>query len=241
LRTPSCQLSGICILILCSTQEREANEKLQDVYQKLLQAGADQRESEREAKLKETLANLQRIFPGVRGRLVNLCQPTARKYEMAVSTVLGRNIDAVVVDEERTAIDCIDVSASTETGMPNSSTHTPDSICAINVLVKLPLSLSTLSRQSQSTTSFARSPRAPDSPSTSSSSTLRSSVRSTMRVARPLSAIPWRSLGMCAMNEARRSKVSSSVLLADHAADEIRSRNFGWDSHPQERFDHRWT
>jgi hypothetical protein len=61
------------------------------------------------------------------------------------------------------------------------------------------------------------------------------------RVARPLSAIPWRSLGMCAMNEARRSKVSSSVLLADHAADEIHSRNFGWDSHPQERFDHRWT
>jgi structural maintenance of chromosome 1 len=69
----------------------------------------DQRESEREIKLKETLSNLQRIFPGVRGRLVDLCQPTARKYETAVSTVLGRNIDAVVVDEERTAIDCIEV------------------------------------------------------------------------------------------------------------------------------------
>jgi structural maintenance of chromosome 1 len=29
-----------------------------------MQAGFDQKETEREAKLKETLANLQRIFPG---------------------------------------------------------------------------------------------------------------------------------------------------------------------------------
>ena len=94
-----------------------------------MQAGFDQKESEREAKLKETLANLQRIFPGthpsmlrlvvlmcraciksgVRGRLVDLCKPTQRKYETAISVILGRNIDAVVVDEERTAIDCIEV------------------------------------------------------------------------------------------------------------------------------------
>jgi structural maintenance of chromosome 1 len=46
---------------------------------------------------------------GVRGRLVDLCKPTQRKYESAISVILGRNIDAVVVDEERTAIDCIEV------------------------------------------------------------------------------------------------------------------------------------
>ncbi len=46
---------------------------------------------------------------GVRGRVIDLCKPTQRKYETAVSVVLGRNIDAVVVDEERTAIDCIEV------------------------------------------------------------------------------------------------------------------------------------
>ncbi len=45
--------------------EAEINEKLQDVHNKLLQAGVDQKESEREAKLKETLSNLQRIFPGI--------------------------------------------------------------------------------------------------------------------------------------------------------------------------------
>ncbi|KAF8915965.1 SMCs flexible hinge [Mucidula mucida] len=88
--------------------EAQANEKLRHVYDQMLQAGIDKHESEKEKKLKETLANLQRIFPGVRGRVVDLCKPSQRKYEMAVSVVLGRNIDAVVVDEEKTAIDCIE-------------------------------------------------------------------------------------------------------------------------------------
>lgn len=44
--------------------ETEINEKLLDVHQKLLQAGVDQKETEREGKMKENLANLQRIFPG---------------------------------------------------------------------------------------------------------------------------------------------------------------------------------
>ena len=46
---------------------------------------------------------------GVRGRVVDLCKPTQRKYETAVSVILGRNVDAVVVDHEKTAIECIEV------------------------------------------------------------------------------------------------------------------------------------
>ncbi|KAI0781931.1 cohesin complex subunit psm1 [Abortiporus biennis] len=87
---------------------KEAQEKLQEVHNNLLQAGVDQKENEREQKLKETISSLQRIFPGVRGRVIDLCKPTQRKYETAVSVVLGRNIDAIVVDEEKTAIDCIE-------------------------------------------------------------------------------------------------------------------------------------
>jgi structural maintenance of chromosome 1 len=71
----------------------------------------DRHESEKEAKLKETMSNLQRMFPGVRGRLVDLCKPIQRKHETAVGVILGRNIDAIVVDEEKTAIDCIEVTA----------------------------------------------------------------------------------------------------------------------------------
>lgn len=44
----------------------------------------------------------------MRGRVVDLCKPTQRKYETAVAVVLGRNIDAIAVDEEKTAIDCIE-------------------------------------------------------------------------------------------------------------------------------------
>lgn len=40
---------------------------------------------------------------------MDLCKPIQRKYETSVSVVLGRNIDAIVVDEEKTAIDCIEV------------------------------------------------------------------------------------------------------------------------------------
>ncbi|PPQ98373.1 hypothetical protein CVT26_013579 [Gymnopilus dilepis] len=86
----------------------EADEKLQAVYQQLLQAGVEKQESEKEAKLKETLASLQRLFPGVRGRIIDLCKPSARKYATAISVILGRNTDAIVVDEEKTAIDCIE-------------------------------------------------------------------------------------------------------------------------------------
>jgi structural maintenance of chromosome 1 len=46
-------------------KETEINERLQDVFNKLLQAGVDKSESQREAKLKETLSNLKRVFPGM--------------------------------------------------------------------------------------------------------------------------------------------------------------------------------
>lgn len=49
---------------------------------------------------------------GVRGRVVELCKPSQRKYDTAVSTILGRHIDSVVVDLEKTAIDCIQASTT---------------------------------------------------------------------------------------------------------------------------------
>lgn len=46
-------------------KETEINERLQDVFNKLLQAGVDKQESQRDAKLKETLSSLKRVFPGM--------------------------------------------------------------------------------------------------------------------------------------------------------------------------------
>ncbi|KAI5889216.1 RecF/RecN/SMC protein [Schizophyllum commune H4-8] len=88
--------------------ESVAKEKLENVHASLLQASVDRRESDREIKLRETIENLRRLFPAVRGRVADLCKPSQRRYETAVSVVLGRNIDSIVVDDERTAMDCIE-------------------------------------------------------------------------------------------------------------------------------------
>ncbi|PWN23168.1 cohesin complex subunit psm1 [Microstroma glucosiphilum] len=89
-------------------RETELNDTLQTCYTKLIQAGNEARESEREAKMKETFTALAKIFPGVKGRLVDLCKPTQHKYDIAITTVLGRNTDAIIVEREKTAIDCIE-------------------------------------------------------------------------------------------------------------------------------------
>lgn len=86
----------------------ELDEKLQDCLNKLLEADDGRRESEREIRMKETVYALKRIFPGVKGRISDLCKPKMKKYREAVSIVLGRNFDAVCVDTEKTAKDCIE-------------------------------------------------------------------------------------------------------------------------------------
>ncbi|BGP16097.1 hypothetical protein JCM10213_007524 [Rhodosporidiobolus nylandii] len=88
--------------------ETEYNEKLQKTLTDLQAAGAEKQEKESEIKFKETLAALKRTFPGVKGRVIDLCKPTQQKYGLAVTTVLGRHCDAVVVDTEKTAISCVE-------------------------------------------------------------------------------------------------------------------------------------
>ena len=85
----------------------ELDEKLQEVLRKLLDADDGRKETEREVKIREMVSSLKRIFPGVKGRVSDLCKPKQKKYAEAVSTVLGRNFDAVVVDTEKTATACI--------------------------------------------------------------------------------------------------------------------------------------
>lgn len=116
--------------------------------------------------------------PGVHGRVVDLCKPTQTKYQTAVSVVLGRNIDAIVIDHEKTAIECIHVGTILwlrvlsfpppsradllffVPPLSSSSTSAP------NVSAKQPLFLSTASKPNPPTTSTAPSPKELDSLST---------------------------------------------------------------------------
>lgn len=50
---------------------------------------------------------MQQIFPGVYGRLADLCQPTQKKYSQAISTASGRQMDAIVVATKVVAKECI--------------------------------------------------------------------------------------------------------------------------------------
>ena len=85
----------------------ELDEKLQEVAKKLLDAEDGRKQSEKETRTRATIADMKRIFPGVRGRVSDLCKPKQKRFAEAVSTVLGRHFDAVVVDDEKTAKECI--------------------------------------------------------------------------------------------------------------------------------------
>ncbi|KAK5104440.1 Structural maintenance of chromosomes protein 1 [Lithohypha guttulata] len=91
-----------------SRQRTELEEKLQEVLRKMRDADDGKRASDKEVRIRETIATLKRTYPGVKGRLHELCKPKQKKYGEAVSTVLGRHFDSVVVDTEATAKQCIE-------------------------------------------------------------------------------------------------------------------------------------
>lgn len=94
----------------------ELDEKLQEVLNKLIEADDGRKQNEKELRIRETIATLKRTYPGVRGRVSELCKPKQKKYGDAVSTVLGRHFDAVVVDNEKTAKECIEHLRDQRTG-----------------------------------------------------------------------------------------------------------------------------
>ena len=85
----------------------DLEEKLEDVARKLREADDGRRQSDKETRIKEMVTSLRRIFPGIHGRVGDLCKPKQKKYEEAVLVALGRNFDAVVVDTEKVGSDCI--------------------------------------------------------------------------------------------------------------------------------------
>ncbi|PLW19360.1 hypothetical protein PCANC_09140 [Puccinia coronata f. sp. avenae] len=88
--------------------ETELKEKLQDCLKKISEAGAAQRETDSEMRIRTMVEKLRKMFTGVSGRLQDLCSPVARKHDVAIRIVLGRNLNAVVVDTQKTAFDCVE-------------------------------------------------------------------------------------------------------------------------------------
>lgn len=85
----------------------EVEEKLQEVLKKLQEADDGRRQNEKEMRTKEMVTSLKRLYPGVRGRVGELCKPKQKKFDEAVITALGRDFDSVIVDSEKTGADCV--------------------------------------------------------------------------------------------------------------------------------------
>ncbi|XP_030637388.1 structural maintenance of chromosomes protein 1B [Chanos chanos] len=86
---------------------QEVNEELSEVLGELQSARMDSHESRRQQKRDEVLDSLKRLYPDVLGRLVDLCQPIHKKYQLAITKVFGHYMNAVVVASEKVARDCI--------------------------------------------------------------------------------------------------------------------------------------
>ena len=63
----------------------------------------DERHAKSEEDRRRVLDYLVQTFPGVRGRVVDLCKVKQRAHELAITVVMEGNMDAIVVEREETA------------------------------------------------------------------------------------------------------------------------------------------
>merc|ERR1712018_921875 len=88
-------------------QLQEQQQELDTVTSELGDARVDKHEETRRKKKQEIVENFKRVFPGVYDRLINMSQPIHKKYNVAITKQLGRYMEAIVVDTEVTARECI--------------------------------------------------------------------------------------------------------------------------------------
>lgn len=100
------------MLMPCRTRGESLKAKIEEIDNQLRELKADKRENERDTKVAEAVASLKRLFPGVYGRMTDLCRPTQKKYNLAVTVAMGKFMDAVVVEDDNTGKECIKVKKS---------------------------------------------------------------------------------------------------------------------------------
>ncbi|XP_014241768.1 structural maintenance of chromosomes protein 1A isoform X2 [Cimex lectularius] len=87
---------------------KELQTELESIMEQLGDARVDKHEDSRRKKKQEIVENFKRNFPtGVYDRMINMCHPQHKKYNVAVTKVLGKYMEAIVVDTEKTARQCI--------------------------------------------------------------------------------------------------------------------------------------
>ncbi len=69
----------------------------------LTNARVDERHARSEEEKRKVLDYLTQTFPGVRGRVTDLCKVKQRTHELAITVVLEGTMDSIVVEREETA------------------------------------------------------------------------------------------------------------------------------------------
>lgn len=93
----------------CRGRALELQAQLEEVAGQLGDARVDKHEEARRRKKQEIVESFKRDIPGVYDRMINMCQPTHKRYNVAITKVLGKYMEAIVVDTEKTARRCIQV------------------------------------------------------------------------------------------------------------------------------------
>ncbi|XP_025265125.1 structural maintenance of chromosomes protein 1A [Camponotus floridanus] len=86
---------------------RETEEKSLKLISDIAKISYESAEVLQQEKKANIIKNLKECFPGVHDRLFNLCKPTDSRYNVAITKVFGKNMNAIVVDTKYTAKQCI--------------------------------------------------------------------------------------------------------------------------------------
>ncbi|XP_076628484.1 structural maintenance of chromosomes protein 1A isoform X2 [Colletes latitarsis] len=91
-----------------------SKDKIQNVHRKLENASeqhsdrkVDKHQVSRIKRKSEIVDNFKCLFPGVYDRMCNMCEPIHERYNVAITRVLGKYMEAIIVDTENTARQCI--------------------------------------------------------------------------------------------------------------------------------------
>jgi structural maintenance of chromosome 1 len=110
-------------------RRQEIDLEIERINSTLREVRDDRKKNRDEERLKDAIKSLQVHFKGVLGRLVDLCRPTQRRYNLAVTVAAGKDMDAIVVDTKATGIECIrylrEQRVGTATFLPLDSLHVP--------------------------------------------------------------------------------------------------------------------
>ncbi|XP_033230168.1 structural maintenance of chromosomes protein 1A-like [Belonocnema kinseyi] len=82
-------------------------QELENISEQLGNAKVDKHEVSRSKKRTELVENFKRLYPGVYDRIINMCEPIHNRYNVAITKVFGKFMEAIVVDTEATARQCI--------------------------------------------------------------------------------------------------------------------------------------